>query len=150
MVADHNAVNSVLTAIAQQEGIELPTAITPVQQAEVKFLQSLTDPQFFKTYVTDQVNDHAQTLMQFIQEANTGQDPAITAFARNEIPVLAQHLNEAVALELNLQGKPSTATDISGVITSLIGDQPLLSSGMPTMTGSLTSSSPQAMILPAG
>jgi putative membrane protein len=150
MVADHNAVNSVLTAIAQQEGIELPTAITPVQQAEVKFLQSLTDPQFFKTYVTDQVNDHAQTLMQFIQEANTGQDPAITAFARNEIPVLAQHLNEAVALELNLQGKPSTATDISGVITSLIGDQPLLSSGMPTMTGSLTSSSSQAMILPAG
>jgi predicted outer membrane protein len=63
MVADHNAMNSVLTAIAQQEGIELPTAITPAQQADVNSLQSLTDPEFFKTYVTDQVNGHAQTLV---------------------------------------------------------------------------------------
>jgi putative membrane protein len=150
MVADHNAVNGVLTAIAQQEGIQPPTAITPAQQAEVNSLQTLTDPQFFKTYVTDQVNDHAQTLMQFIQEANTGQDPAITAFARNEIPVLAQHLNEAVALELNLQGRPSTAADISGVVKSLIGDQPLLSGGMAMMAGSPTSANLQAMILPVG
>jgi putative membrane protein len=150
MVADHNAMNSVLTAIAQQEGIELPTAITPAQQADVNSLQSLTDPEFFKTYVTDQVNGHAQTLMQFIQEANTGQDPAITAFARNEIPVLAQHLNEAVALALDLQGKPSAEADISGVVTSLIGDQPLLSNGMSMMAGFPNSASLQAMILPAG
>jgi len=150
MVADHNAMNNVLTAIAQQEGIQPPTAITPVQQAEVNALQSLTDPQFFTTYVTNQVNDHAQTLMQFIQEANTGEDPAITAFARNEIPVLAQHLNEAVALDLNLQGKPSTEADISGVVKSLIGDQPLLSSGMPMMASSVNSASLHAMILPAG
>jgi putative membrane protein len=148
MVADHSAVNNVLAAIAQQEGIQPPTAITPMQQAEVNALQSLTDPQFFTTYVTNQVNDHAQTLMQFIQEANTGEDPAITAFARNQIPVLAQHLNEAVALDLNLQGKPSTEADINGVVKSLIGDQPLLSSGMSMMAG-FNSASLHAMILPA-
>jgi putative membrane protein len=148
MVADHTAVNNVLTTIAGQEGIPLPTALTPAQQAEVNSLKSLTDPQFFRTYVTNQVNDHAQTLMQFIQEANTGQDAAITAFARNEIPVLAQHLNEAVALELNLQGKSSTAADISGVVTSLIGDQPLVSNGTPMAAGFSNLASYQAMILP--
>jgi putative membrane protein len=105
MIADHNAINLVLTAIAQQEGIQLPGSMTAAQDAEVNALQSLADPQFFRTYVTNQVTDHAQTLMQFIQEANTGQDPAIRAFARNEIPTLDQHLKEAVALELNLQGK---------------------------------------------
>ena len=149
MVADHNAVNNVLTTIARQEGIQLPTAPTPAQQVDVNALKSLTDPQFFKTYVTDQVNDHALTLMQFIQEANTGQDAAITAFARNEIPVLSQHLNEAVALELNVQGKPSTEADINGVVTSLIGNRPLVSHGMPMAAAGFSNfASFQAMIWP--
>jgi len=137
MVADHTAMNNVLTAIAQQEEIPLPTAMTPEQQAEVNSLQRLTDPQFFQAYVTNQVNDHAQTLMQFIQETNTGEDPVIKAFALNEIPVLAQHLDQAVALALNLQGKPSTEADIRGVVNSLVGDQPLLSSRTSMMAGDL-------------
>ena len=44
--------------------------------------------------------DHAQTLMQFIQEADTGQDPALVTFARAQIPSLEQHLDSAVALDL--------------------------------------------------
>jgi len=150
MVADHTAMNNVLTAIAQQEGIQPPTVLTPEQQAEVNSLQSLTDPQFFKTYVSDQVGDHAKTLMQFIQEANTGQDPAISAFARNQIPVLVQHLNEAIGLEFSMQGKQATEADISGAVKSLIGDQPLLSSGMLMTAGFPDNASLHSMILPTG
>jgi hypothetical protein len=124
--------------------------MTAAQDAEVNALQSLADPQFFRTYVTNQVSDHAQTLMQFIQEANTGQDPAIRAFARNEIPTLDQHLKEAVALELNLQGSPATPQNISGVITSLIGDQPILPSGTTMMSDPSHTGSAPAMISSTG
>jgi putative membrane protein len=147
MIADHNAIQNVLTAIAQQEGIQPPTALTAEQQAQVNNLQSLTDPQFFKIYVADQVSDHAQTLLQFIQEANTGENAAISAFARNEIPVLTQHLNEAVALEFSLQGRQPTEADISGAVRSLIGDQPLVSSRIGITASSADSAGFHAAIL---
>ena len=38
-------------------------------------LEQLTDPQFSQTYIHSQVTDNMQTLMQFLNEAISGQDP---------------------------------------------------------------------------
>jgi putative membrane protein len=122
MVMDHTAGNEQLTAIANQEGIPQPTLLPPEQQSEIVSLQSLGDPQFSRTYITGQVNDHVQTLMQFIHEAHTGQDTALVAFAQEQIPVLVQHLEAAVALDLTLHGQPHDFANVKALVSSLVPD----------------------------
>ncbi len=64
------------------------TEPTAAQQGEIAQLQSLSPSDFVTAYTDDQINDHVNTLMQFIQEASTGQDPVIKDFAQNTIPLL--------------------------------------------------------------
>jgi sugar lactone lactonase YvrE len=76
--------NATLSSLAKQEGIRVPTSLAPQQQSELFQLQSL-DPSVFDAikYLWDQIKDHANTPMQFIQEAKTGQDPIIEASAQS-------------------------------------------------------------------
>jgi putative membrane protein len=104
MVSDHTALNATLAMIAQQQGTGVPTAPTTDQQTELSKLQAAPDDTFASVYASAQVLDHAQTLMQFITEATTGQNAALTSFARNTVPILAQHLAGAVDLELSAAG----------------------------------------------
>jgi putative membrane protein len=125
MVTDHTAGNEQLTTVAEQEGIQQPTSLPAEQQSEIVSLQSLSDPQFTQAYITGQVDDHVKTLMQFIDEANTGQDPAVVAFAQDQIPVLIQHLQAAVLLDLTLQGQQNDPFTVSRVASSLVPDLPV-------------------------
>jgi putative membrane protein len=104
MVTDHTANGAVLQNLAKQEGITLPTSPSADQQSDIANLQSLPPDAFAAAYSKAQVSDHANTLMQFIKEAEGGQDPALKTFAKDTIPVLTQHLSAAVGLELNQLG----------------------------------------------
>ena len=86
------------------------------------------------------MTDHVQTLMQFINEALTGQDPALVAFSRAQIPVLASHLAEAVRLDLTVQ--PGAQPYLSAVVSALVPDS-LLSRASAAMAE--TSLPPQTM-----
>jgi len=50
---------------------------------------------FDAAYTKDMVQDHAQDVADFKREAQSGQDPALKAFARKTLPVLQQHLQMA-------------------------------------------------------
>ncbi len=84
-----------------------------------------------------------QTLMQFISEAVTGQDPALVAFARDQIPTLAGHLADAVRLDLTVQ--PDVQPYLNAVVSALVPDS-LLSRVSAAMTE--TSLPPQMMEQP--
>jgi putative membrane protein len=122
MVTDHSAVNANLQAVAQQEGITVPTTPSVAQQGEIMQLQSLSPSVFAATYSSGQLDDHVNTVMQLIKEAATGQDPAIKAFARNTIPALAEHLVGAGNLELQQIGAGSVASLILPGLTGLAAD----------------------------
>jgi len=132
MVADHTAQNATLSSLAAQEGIPVPASLSPQQQSEIFQLQSQTGSAFDAIYLWGQIKDHATTLMQFIQEAQTGQDPVIRAFAQNSLPILADHLREAIDLE-----QPRLGLALS---------QPALASDLQPTTGMLSAS--QAAVLP--
>lgn len=110
MVADHTAMNAALSSIASQSGVTLPTSPTAAETQQISSLQSLSDPNFFKTYVADAVTDHAQTFMQFATEAQSGSDPTVVQFAKDALPTLAEHLSGAMALELNQSGSAPAAS----------------------------------------
>ena len=132
MVAEHTAQNAALSSIAAQKGISVPASLSPQQQSEIFQLQSQNGSAFDAIYLWGQIKDHAITLMQFIQEAQTGQDPVIRAFAQNSLPILADHLREAIDLE-----QPRLGLALS---------QPALASDLQPATGMLSSS--QAAVLP--
>jgi putative membrane protein len=125
MVTDHTANNAVLQNVATQAGIAVPTAPSAEQQAEIAELQSLPPEAFASAYSREQVSDHANTLLQFIKEAETGQNPALKAFAQDTIPVLAQHLGAAINLELDQLGinalGPFSVSDLTQLLYGTAG-----------------------------
>jgi putative membrane protein len=120
MVTDHSAMSVSLAAIGQQEGFIPTTTLTPNEQAGLSRLQGASPGDFESVYSSSQVLDHAKTLMQFVQEANSGSDPALVAFAQSGVQVLTQHLAGAVELALNANGiTPPTGDDLGNALTSL-------------------------------
>ena len=95
MVTDHGQANQELRQIAQQENLTLPGAPDSKDQATEKRLSRLKGAAFDAAYTKDMVQDHAQDVADFKREAQSGQDPALKAFARKTLPVLQQHLQMA-------------------------------------------------------
>jgi len=128
MVAEHTAQNAALSSIAAQKGIAVPASLSPEQQSEIFQLQTQKGSTFDAIYLWGQIKDHAATIIQFIQEAQTGQDPAIKAFAQNSLPLLADHLRASIELELPRLGavlsQPAVANDLQpsiGMLSALQG-----------------------------
>jgi len=97
MVTDHTQANQELQQIAQQENLTLPTQPDSKDQATQKRLGTLTGTAFDTAYTKDMVQDHRQYIAEFKREAQSGQDPALKAFAQKTLPVLQQHLQMAEA-----------------------------------------------------
>jgi putative membrane protein len=116
MSADHTAMNVALGTIAQEGGFSLPTTLTDTQQSDIIKLQNVSASAFEREYATDQVTDHARTLLAFVREANAGSDPALVEFAKSGIPILQQHLAGAVELNLDSMGIQPPADDNLGSI----------------------------------
>jgi putative membrane protein len=98
MVADHSAANDELQKIAQTENITLPTTPASKDQALQKRLSGLKGSAFDAAYTQDMVRDHREDIAEFQREAQSGQDPALKAFAQKTLPILQQHLQMAQAV----------------------------------------------------
>ncbi len=122
MIADHTAVNASLATIGQVEGFAPPTAVTAAQQADLTNLADTSASSFNSVYASSQVLDHVKTLMTFVQEAHTGTDPALVAFAKSAIPTLEQHLAGAAELSLSNAGITPPTGNEAGNLATLIGN----------------------------
>jgi putative membrane protein len=98
MVTDHTAANNELTQIGQQDNINLPKQPTGKDATEEQRLRGLTGTRFEQAYAQGALRDHQQTVQLFQKEADSGQDPALKAFAQKTLPVLQEHLQMAQAL----------------------------------------------------
>lgn len=98
LVTDHTQANQELQQIAQSEGIALPTQPSSNQQAESRKLQKLSGKKFDRTFVKDEIKDHRKDIAEFQNEAQSGTDPALKAFAQKTLPVLQKHLQMAQEL----------------------------------------------------
>jgi len=95
MVTDHSQANQKLQQIAQSEHIQLPSALNSKDEALQRRLSGLKGSTFDAAYTQDMVKDHQQDIAEFRREAQSGQDPALKAFAQETLPVLEQHLQMA-------------------------------------------------------
>ena len=99
MVTDHSKANAQLMQVAAKQGITLPAAPGPEEQATKARLSQLSGAAFDRAYVSDMVEDHVKDVEDFTKEAKTGKAPAVKAFAAKTLPTLKMHLQMARSLK---------------------------------------------------
>jgi putative membrane protein len=92
MVEDHGAANDQLMQIAQDKGIELPQELSDEAQQLHDELQQRSGEEFDQAYMDEMVSDHQEDVEEFQQYVEEGQDPELTSFAEQTLPVLQEHL----------------------------------------------------------
>lgn len=98
MVDDHSKANQELQSIAATENLALATQPGKSEQAAQQRLQQANGAPFDRAYVEHMVQDHEKDVAAFRKEAQSGQDPAVKAFAQKYLPILEQHLQMAKQL----------------------------------------------------
>jgi len=121
MVDDHTQANSELKQIASSKNIDFPTGIASKHQAIVDRLSKLSGAEFDRAYMSEMVKEHKQAVTSFKQEAATGADPDVKAFAAKTTPTLQQHLQQAEAIHSELQATTKSKTPPKGKMESETG-----------------------------
>src|SRR5438552_12189037 len=91
MVTDHSKANSELMALAKEEGVTLPGAKAPGKWKSDK------------DYMDMMVKDHQADLAELQNEAQSGTDPDLKAFAAKYSKVVQQHLDLAKQTQSKLK-----------------------------------------------
>jgi putative membrane protein len=125
MIGDHGANSTVLSSLAEQLVIAVPTSLDAQHQAEIADLSSRKDADFDRTYATLGVVDHAQAMALFEQEIANGVNPAVVSFAEQTLPLLQAHYQQAAILaevqpSANIDSAPVTP---KGSEPGQLGDQ---------------------------
>lgn len=98
MVEDHRKANADLEKVAAAAGASVPTEPSTAHKAVADRLGSLSGNEFDVAYSTQMVADHEKTIALFEQEAASGANPDLKAFAASALPTLRAHLEHAKEL----------------------------------------------------
>ena len=98
MVADHSQANQDMAALAQQKQITPPSGIGAEQQEVYDRLASQRGRAFDRAYAQAMVKDHQEDVREYQEEAQSGTDPEVKAFAARHLPILQEHLRMAQRL----------------------------------------------------
>ena len=103
MVKDHSKADDDLKAVAKSQHFALPTQLDPKHKAAKARLDKISGDKFDQSYMQMMVQDHTQTIAKFQREAEHGQDKTVKDFAKQTLPVLQSHLQEAKSIEGKLK-----------------------------------------------
>lgn len=100
MVDDHSKANAELAAVATAAGASVAAAPSAEQKAVAAKLEALSGAAFDRAYASQMVADHEKTVALFEQEAESGGNAGIKAFAAKTLPTLRTHLEHARQLAI--------------------------------------------------
>jgi putative membrane protein len=103
LVQDHSAANSELAQIANEKGVQIPTALDNAHQATYDRLAEMQGAQFDRAFATEAVSSHKESIDLFQSEVSRGSDDDLQTFAEDQLPVLQDHLQEAQQLRARVQ-----------------------------------------------
>jgi putative membrane protein len=99
LATDHRADYQQLQSIAQQAGLNVPTAIDAEHnKAMVGPMHALKGAAFDRRFSHDMVAGHTQAIETYKKEAADGQNAALKQYAQNALSTLQKHLDDAKAL----------------------------------------------------
>jgi len=117
-VTDHTAALASLRKLAAELGVAVPAKPSSQQQAEAAQIEGLSGRDLAVAFAQASVIAHEQAITLFRQEANTGANAKVKAYASDAVPMLNLHLSlaEQAASELGVAvtrmpaGAPQTGT----------------------------------------
>lgn len=98
MVTDHSEVDSTLSQLAQSKGVTIPETPNARQRKAIDQLKTKQGAAFDKAYANWQVKGHEAAVSAY-KKAEKSKDPDIAAFAKQTLPKLEQHLEDAKAMK---------------------------------------------------
>jgi len=102
MIQDHTSLDKDVSALAQKEGISLPSDLSGAKKDEYTKLQGLTGSDFDKEYADANVKGHTDAI-QLFQNVINGNGPQDSKnLATNALPTLKKHLEHAQMLQKQL------------------------------------------------
>ncbi|PZF74611.1 DUF4142 domain-containing protein [Taibaiella soli] len=95
MVTDHTAVGEKLKKLAAAKNLAVPETLSDKSQDKKNKMQEKKGKDFDKAYAKAMVDGHKDVISSFEEEAKSGTDADIKAFAADQLPTLHHHLDEA-------------------------------------------------------
>ncbi len=103
MIRDHEQANKELLQLAERKGLPVPSGIGDEHKGMVQHLSSLQGAAFDRAYMGHMVSDHEKDIASFREEAQSGQDPDVKAFAKKTLDTLEEHLKMARDIDGKVQ-----------------------------------------------
>jgi putative membrane protein len=95
LVTDHTKSLGEAVAVAHKLKIKVPKSPSPSQQWELRVVGTFKGRTFNRWYSLLEVQDHKQDIMETSDENSEGTNPQIRKLAKDDLPVLRQHLTLA-------------------------------------------------------
>ena len=96
MVDDHSKANKELSSVAASKNLQVPTAVTPQQEAALDKLRTKSGTAFDRAFVTQMERDHKNAVDLFQKAAAAKSlDTNLRDFAKTTLPTLRHHRQEA-------------------------------------------------------
>ncbi|HYH45014.1 MAG TPA: DUF4142 domain-containing protein [Thermoanaerobaculia bacterium] len=92
LVQDHGRANAELRQAAGAAGATLAQEQSFDQRHHLSHLASLPDTAFEREYVVHLLHDHSRAVAAYERQAQSGGNPALRAFAQQNLPVLRERL----------------------------------------------------------
>lgn len=99
MIDDHRKANDELKTVADRKHLAWPTALPADAVALKDKLSKLSGTEFDRAYVDAMVMGHGEALTQVKNEAQSGTDPEVKAWAMKASSVVQAHLTHAQDLQ---------------------------------------------------
>ena len=123
MVNDHGKANAELKALAEKEGLTVPTSLDEEHAALVKTLEKAGD-QFDAAYAKAQLDAHEAAVELFENYASKGENKELQMFAVATLPTLHGHLEKIKEI-----GSRTAATQIAVQSVAAAGSRSATSKG---------------------
>ncbi len=91
-VHDHQLVGTKLSSIAASLGISFPATLNPSFQRRLDRLNGLSGAAFDRAYIEEMDAIHAIDVLAFADEARSGQNGALKAFAAETVLIVRRHI----------------------------------------------------------
>lgn len=115
LVQDHTDAQNDLAQVVQRLGISVQAPEMDSQAQQIKDqLSSLQGQDFDKQFLQKMIDGHTKAIDAFQRETTDGKDPAIKAWAQQQLPTLKQHLQTAQDLMGRIGNQPGTPPSDTG------------------------------------
>jgi putative membrane protein len=105
VVDDHTKTNRKIAELLKSRKIAVVAGVEKDTKDAAAKLSKLEGEAFDRVYIRDLVQDHQEAVALFEHQANSGKDADVTSFAKDALPVLRRHLQEAQKLASSIGTK---------------------------------------------